>query len=254
VAYLGASAYAPENTIAAVNEAKTAKADIVDLDVRQTKDGKLVLLHDTTLARTTDVEQIFPGRSPWNVQDFTLDEIRRLDAGSWFYYTFRGERVPTLGEALAALQGSGVGVTLDVQSPSLYPGIRDNVAAELRAAPSWLTPDWREWLLTVQSADRDFVKSLHQLLPKVPPGLVGTPATAELHALAEFIDKINPPSSDVTAAYVHSVHESDMKAVTWTVDDTAGMQSMIDARVDGIMTARPDVLRTVIDGQPAPAV
>lgn len=83
-AHRGASTEAPENTLAAVRRAHEQHIKWIENDVQRTKDGALVVIHDATLSRTTDVEQVFPDRSPWRVADFTLAEIRRLDAGSWF--------------------------------------------------------------------------------------------------------------------------------------------------------------------------
>src|ERR1700754_1967433 len=88
VAHRGASAYAPENTIPALDLAGARGADVFEFDVQETKDHKLVLMHDATLARTTNVERVLPGLSPWRVGDLTLAQIRRLDAGSWFSTEF----------------------------------------------------------------------------------------------------------------------------------------------------------------------
>src|SRR5262245_26505606 len=91
VAHRGASAYAPEHTLAAYKLALQQGADYVEQDLQITKDGVLVCLHDLTLERTTNVEDVFPDRfkmdgdkKTWPVADFTLAEIKRLDAGSWF--------------------------------------------------------------------------------------------------------------------------------------------------------------------------
>ena len=118
IAHAGASSVAPQNTLAAGRAAFELGADVWGVDVRLTGDGVFVLMHDETLDRTTDAEEFFPTRAPWWVEDFTLDEIRRLDAGSWFIHddpfgqieaghvsaaeleSYTGEPVPTLREAL----------------------------------------------------------------------------------------------------------------------------------------------------------
>ncbi len=84
VAHRGASGYAPENTLAAVDAADALGIDWVENDVHRSRDGVLVVLHDTDLKRTTDVEEVFPDRAPWAVKDFTAAELAKLDAGSWF--------------------------------------------------------------------------------------------------------------------------------------------------------------------------
>ena len=104
VAHRGASAYAPEHTLAAYRLAIAQGADYVEQDLAVTRDGVLICLHDESLERTTDVEEVFPdrtttdsanGRKRWLAIDFTLDEIKRLDAGSWFGTTFAGDLIPT---------------------------------------------------------------------------------------------------------------------------------------------------------------
>jgi glycerophosphoryl diester phosphodiesterase len=247
VAHRGASAYAPENTIAAFELADAQDADLFELDVQETKDHQLVLMHDTTLARTTNVESVFPDRAPWNVSSFTLEEIRQLDAGSWFGEEFKGEPVPTLGESLRAMRGSGLGLLLEVKAPELYPGIERRVAAELRRHPSWLRPDPSERLLVVQAFNFDSMRRFHEVMPRVPVGLLGTPAVADLPELATFADQINPNHGSLTAEYVAAVHELDIEVFTWTVDDPAAMRRVIGAGVDGVITNRPDVLNDVLD-------
>ncbi len=129
IAHRGASAYAPEHTLAAYRLALVQRADYVEQDLAVTRDGALVCLHDDTLERTTDVEQVFPvrttaagGRSDggrWYVNDFTLAEVKRLDAGAWFDAKFTGERVPTFQEAIDLVRGR-VGLYPELKSPPLY--------------------------------------------------------------------------------------------------------------------------------------
>ncbi|MGC9529251.1 MAG: glycerophosphodiester phosphodiesterase, partial [Candidatus Bipolaricaulaceae bacterium] len=126
VAHRGGGALAPENTLAAARAAAAAGADGWEFDVQLTKDGEAILMHDESLARTTNARDVFPGRAPRRVEDFTLEEIKRLDAGSWFLArdpfgtlaggqvpgelstAFRGEPVPTLREALLATRELGL--------------------------------------------------------------------------------------------------------------------------------------------------
>src|SRR5688572_14994521 len=128
VAHRGASAYAPEHTLAAYRLAIAQGADYVEQDLAVTRDGVLICLHDDSLERTTDVEQVFPdratidaasGRRQWLALDFTLDEIKRLDAGSWFGAAFAGERVPTWEEAVATV-GTSAGLYPELKTPALY--------------------------------------------------------------------------------------------------------------------------------------
>ncbi|RSN04198.1 glycerophosphodiester phosphodiesterase [Nonomuraea sp. WAC 01424] len=239
VAHRGASAYAPENTIAAFQLAARQGADMFELDVQETKDHELVLMHDTTLARTTDAERVLPGLAPWRVRDLTLAQIRRLDAGSWFDREYTGERVPTLREALRAMAGTGLGLLLEVKEPRLYPDIESRVVRALRDEPAWLVPG----RLVAQSFDWDSMRAFHRLLPEVPIGLLGTPDTAALPDLAKFANHVNPPYTALTSSYVKRAHELGMKVFTWTVDSPDIMRRLLTYNVDGIITDKPDVLR-----------
>jgi glycerophosphoryl diester phosphodiesterase len=132
IAHRGASGYAPEHTLAAYRLALEMKADFVEPDLAVTKDGVLICLHDPTLDRTTNVEEVFPGRSStvtwegktvtsWLANDFTLAEIKQLDAGSWFDPKFKGERIPTFDEAVALVKGKA-GLFPELKTPEVYAG------------------------------------------------------------------------------------------------------------------------------------
>ncbi len=135
VAHRGASAYAPEHTLEAYRLAIEQGADFVEQDLQVTKDGVLVCLHDLTLERTTNVEEVFPDRSRtdvsedqpptaqpakhWYVSDFTLKEIRQLDAGSWSSAKFKGAKVPTFQEAIDLVRGQA-GLYPETKAPEVY--------------------------------------------------------------------------------------------------------------------------------------
>jgi glycerophosphoryl diester phosphodiesterase len=130
IAHRGASAYAPEHTLAAYQLAMEQGADFVEPDLQVTHDGVLICLHDETLERTTNVEDLFPERAReenvsgetvrrWYVSDFNLDEIRQLDAGSWFDPRFRDERIPTFDEAIALVLDRA-GLDPETKAPEVY--------------------------------------------------------------------------------------------------------------------------------------
>lgn len=132
VAHRGASAYAPEHTLAAYRLALEQGADFVEQDLAVTRDGVLICLHDPSLERTTNVEELFPSRSTeieyegktrrtWLANDFTLEEIKRLDAGSWFDARFSAERVPTFDEAVRLVKGKA-GLFPELKTPEIYEG------------------------------------------------------------------------------------------------------------------------------------
>ncbi|MEV5754738.1 glycerophosphodiester phosphodiesterase family protein [Actinoallomurus sp. NPDC052308] len=244
VGHRGASAYAPENTLAAFQQAKTRHADYFELDVQQTKDHQLIVMHDETLSRTTNVEKIYPHGSPWRIRDYTLKQIKRLDAGSWFSAKYKGERVPTLDETLRAMKGEGMKLLLEIKNPSLYPGMTSRIAAELRTEPYWLRPG----RLIVQSFEWSYLKSFHKLLPSVPLGVIGKPTTAQLPAVAKYARYVNPKYTTVTKSYVSGVKKRHLKVFVWVVNDRTTMRRMIGYGVNGIITNHPDTLRSVLKG------
>ena len=143
IAHRGASAYAPENTVPAFELAAEQGATFVEFDLRLSKDGQIVCLHDETLERTTDVETVFPDRARvgagpgqstkrWLLEDFTLAELKRLDAGAWFDAKYRRTRIPTFTETIDALRGRS-GLFIELKSPERYNGIEELVLAELKA-------------------------------------------------------------------------------------------------------------------------
>jgi len=143
IGHRGASAYAPEHTLASYRLALAQHADFVEQDLAVTKDGVLICLHDPSLERTTNVEDVFPDRftemtiegktrRAWLANDFTLAEIRRLDAGSWFDPKFANERVATFDEAVALVKGKA-GLFPELKTPEIYKG-RDVRFEELVAA------------------------------------------------------------------------------------------------------------------------
>ena len=130
IAHRGASGYAPEHTRAAYQLALDQRADFVEQDLAVTRDGVLICLHDDTLERTSNVAEVFPDRSAttpsrggsakrWFANDFTLDEIRRLDMGRWFNPKFAGERIVTWQEAVDLVRGKA-GLYPELKSPPLY--------------------------------------------------------------------------------------------------------------------------------------
>ncbi|MFE6496474.1 glycerophosphodiester phosphodiesterase [Streptomyces sp. NPDC057748] len=247
-AHRGASAYAPENTLAAVDKADALGFDWVENDVQFTKDGVLVVVHDTDLRRTTDVEEVFPDRTSWAVKDFTAAEIARLDAGSWFGPKFAGTRVPTLKQYLDRVERNRQKLLLEIKSPEIYPGIEKETLRVLRQK-GWLDRSHVKNRLVIQSFGADSVKKVHQLRPDVTTGFLGTPAVADLPSYAAFTDQINPSYTSVSADYVDAVHAlkgahgKKLRVNTWTVNDAATAAKVAGLGVDGIITNYPDVVR-----------
>lgn len=257
VAHRGASAYAPENTLPAVDKAAALGFRWVENDVQRTKDGELVVLHDGSLRRTTNVEQVFPGRAPWKVKDFTAAEIARLDAGSWFSPAYAGTRVPTLDQYMRRLEHNHENLLLEIKNPELYPGI-ERQTLNVLDREGWLDRRHLANRLIVQSFSAGSVRTVHRLAPGVRTAVLGRPAEKDLHRYAGFADLINPSHGALSAAYVTAVHAftgphgKPMKVFTWTVDDASRARTVAGYGVDGVITDKPDVVRRALPSAKAP--
>ncbi|MCW2796990.1 glycerophosphodiester phosphodiesterase family protein [Nocardioides sp.] len=251
VAHRGASSSAPENTVPAIRRAAQLGADLVEVDVRRSRDGVLVLLHDPTLARTTDVRRVFPDRGPWLVEDFSYDELVRLDAGSWFSPEHVGVRVATVDEALDSARDAGVGLMLELKTPHLYPEMVVEVAALLRGrrVPGSVEAAGAADQVVVQSHHHHSMQTFKSLEPTVSVGLLGAPAIRRLAAISTWADQINPGHFSVNARYVEAVHRHGMTCNVWTVNRRPAMRRVLDMGVDGVITNRPGALQQVLGRQ-----
>ncbi|MGW2822515.1 glycerophosphodiester phosphodiesterase [Streptomyces sp. NPDC001443] len=253
VAHRGASSYAPENTLAAVDRAAALGVDWVENDVQRTKDGTLVVIHDDSLRRTTDVERVFPGRSPWKVKDFTAAEIARLDAGSWFGRAYAGVRVPTLEQYLRRVEHNRQNLLLEIKNPELYPGIEQQIL-KLLGNEGWLDRQHLARRLVVQSFSADSLRRVHDLKPAVTTGFLGSPAVRDLRGYAAFTDRINASHGSLSVGYVSAVHALTgphgrrMGVAAWTVDDAKTARKVAGYGVDGVITDKPDLVRQVLYG------
>ena len=249
-AHRGASESTPENTLAAFRAGTDQGADLIEIDVQRSADGELVVIHDTNLARTTNVEDLFPDRAPWNVSDFTAAEMQTLDAGSWKGAQFTGEKLPTFAEAIEVIRKSGSGMLLEIKAPELYTGIEAAVSAALRESRGYVQSAVGQDKLVVQSFNFDSMKTFTELEPTVPVGLLGTPTIDQLPELATWADQINPFHASIDAAYVAEVHRLGMDVLVWTVNTEADMVRAINLGVDGVITNRPDVLNALLEDSP----
>lgn len=240
IAHRGASRDAPENTLAAVDAAHRRGLIWVENDVQRSKDGRLVVLHDATLERTTDAAKVFPGRAPWRVGDFTAAEIARLDAGSWFGGRFAGERVPTLAAYLRRLERNGQRLLLEIKAPEKYPGIEAQVLRELRAA-GWLDRAHVRSRLVVQSFSVRCVRTVHERAPQVRTGILGAPGVRLLSRYARFADQINPPESALSSRWLAAVHRlrgphgRPLEVYAWDVAKNTTARSVRARGADGVI-------------------
>lgn len=235
IAHRGASGQAPENTMVAFDKAIEYQADFFELDVQMTKDGRLILMHDTTVDRTTN--------GTGAIKDLTFEEIRQLDAGSWFDETFAGMKVPTFEEALDRYVGE-IGILIELKSPELYPGIEQKVADEL-ARRNLDTMDNGQ--LIVQSFNWESVKTFHDILPSIPTGVLmnngqtidGEITNEQLEDFSTYAKYVNPSKSLLNQDTVDRIHQYSLKTWAYTVKDRKWATKLMDWGVDGIITDYP---------------
>ncbi len=266
IAHRGASWDAPEHTFAAYELALKQGADFIEPDLQMTKDGVLVCLHDTTLERTTDVEQVFPdrasmmnGKKTWPVAEFTLAEILKLDAGSWKGPPFAGARVPTFQQMIDLVKGKA-GIIPETKAPEVY-GRRglnvEQAVMDVLKANKLDTPGADpKTPVIIQSFSSASLKALRKdhgcKLPLVY--LTGTADTTAdgLKAVKQFADGVAPNKADVLARpdMVKDAHDLGMSVTVWTFRPEKNgqpdalrneMKRFLDElRVDALFTDNPD--------------
>ncbi|MFI6520103.1 glycerophosphodiester phosphodiesterase family protein [Spirillospora sp. NPDC050679] len=250
----GSPGQAPEETVASYRDAVRAKADVLEGDVQLTADGQAVLVHDDTLARTTDAEQVFPDRAPWRVGQFTLAEIRRLDAGSWFDTRYAGQRVATLAELLEIAKRERVGLTLELKSPANSPGVGTKLAAELTAAG--LADGGRlrsgAYKAHVHSRDQAALREFHTGAPKVPLSYLtggAMPDDTALDSLKPWTMGVYAHPRVTSAADVARAHARGLKVISDPVDSPAEISMAVGQGYDWVASNFPGTVRRVLDGR-----
>jgi glycerophosphoryl diester phosphodiesterase len=270
VAHRGASAYAPEHTLEAYRLAIEQGADFVEQDLAVTKDGVLVCIHDLTLDRTTNVEEVFPARSSedtsgtvpvrrWLVADFTLAEIKQLDAGSWFDRRFAGARIPTFQEAIDLVRGKA-GLYPELKDPAFYRarGVSPERLLGAAVEQNRLAADPRTPLV-IQSFDEATIRMLATALPEVPrvwliePGAAArVDAAGKLQEIASWATGIGPNKTIVAARpeVVTWAHAAGLTVTPWTFrSSNSGASASVreemarflyDYDVDAVFTDNPD--------------
>ncbi|OHB79069.1 MAG: hypothetical protein A2W31_01900 [Planctomycetes bacterium RBG_16_64_10] len=234
IAHRGDSLYAPENTLAAFSSA-TGKAHLVEFDVRVSADGHLVVMHDSSVNRTTD------GIGP--VAGLTLAQLKELDAGSWFSPTFAGTRVPTIAEALDAILAAGMTPLVEHKA-----GAAADYVANLQALG--VTAD-----VVVQSFNWPFLGAVHALDPSIRIAALGQGRLQESvisYLQATGADIVAWSYRDVVPADVSLVHGRGMELYVWTVNGEAIIRSFIEMGVDGIITDDPGLVWQLVPEPPAP--
>ena len=246
IAHRGASGYAPEHTFASWDRAADSGADYLEQDLQMTSDGVLVVMHDSTLDRTTN--------GAGDVIAHTLAEIKQLDAGAWFSPEFAGQRVPTLREVFERY-GNNASYYIETKNPDEAPGMEEKLLElinefGLRAGAvetwqvliqSFSTPS----LLKIKGMDPQL--PLIQLIPREHSSQQIQQKLGDIHAYAVGI---GPARTSVDEALIDSAHAHGLVVHPYTVNEEAEMRRLIALGVDGMFTDYPDRLaRIIMDAQ-----
>ena len=229
MAHRGASAVAPENTLVAYERAIGMGADYAELDVRQTKDGAIVLMHDKTVHRTTGVKGF--------VWDMTLDELKQLEAGSWFGEEYRGEPIPTLEEVIRLVKGR-MKLNIEVKISENEPGIAQKVVDIVRSEDFS-----RDCIIT--SFDMETVKTFKAIAPDLRTGFIFDKEYRP-DVFEGNWDILSSNHKLVDAEFMRLAKKSGKKTYVWTVNEREEMLRLLGLGVDGIITDKPDLLTSVL--------
>jgi glycerophosphoryl diester phosphodiesterase len=261
IAHRGARSLAPENTLPAARKALELGADMWELDVGVTADDELVVIHDDTLDRTSNVRQAFPGRKPWKLHEFTLEDLRRLDFGSWFVESdpfgriaagevtaeeiesYRNASILTLAEALSFTRDHDWPVNVEIKDLSRTRSDFDVVERVVALVKAMEMCD----RVLLSSFNHAYLKRVRGLTAGIRTGaLVSSPAKDPAALLTQLdAQAYNPRVSAVRFRGVSRLREQGFDVYVWTINDEKTMRKLIDAGVSGIFTDFPQVLKRV---------
>jgi glycerophosphoryl diester phosphodiesterase len=230
-AHRGASAHAPENTLASFELALSQGADAIELDASLSADGEVVIIHDSTVDRTTDGH----GR----VAQLSLAELRSLDAGSFFSEKYHGEKIPRLEEVFEAV-GKKMFINVELKN-SASP--RDPLVEKVCALVKKHSMEKRIILSSFLTSD---LKRAKRLLPEVPRGLLaldgwmGAWARSFGFSFGDYA-ALHPYLTDVTKQQIVRVHRLRRRVHVWIVNKAEDMVRLINWGVDGIYTDDPQL-------------
>lgn len=234
IGHRGAAGYAPENTMVSFERGLALRADAIELDVHPTRDGELVVMHDPTLDRTTNGSGLIAAH--------TLEQIKQLDAGSWFDSSFRNCRVPTLVEVLTWARGRTKVVIEIKQGPIFYDTIEELLIATLDRCG--MLGD-----VLLISFDHLSVRTCKQIAPEIPTGVLYAGRCVDPVALARNAnaDGLMPHWAMLTKEEVSAAHEAGLFIAPWGGPEQ-DYRFILATGVDAVAADFPDRPRAVMDG------
>ncbi|MCY6483418.1 glycerophosphodiester phosphodiesterase [Clostridium aestuarii] len=235
-AHRGASAYYPENTMIAFEKSIELGATGIETDVQMTKDGVLILIHDETINRTTNDKGF--------VKDFTYEELRNLDAGSWFSDEFKGIKIPPLKELMDFLQDKK-NIKLNIELKNniiIYDKIEEKV---IKMIYEYGMQD----RIILSSFNHYTLRQCKKISKKIKIGLLYTAGLYQPEKYARRLgaEALHPYFYAVNSHHIiKRIKKSGIMLNPYTIDEEKDMKRFIDLNVDGIITNYPDKLKNIL--------
>ncbi len=250
VAHRGASGHAPEHTIPSYKLGEEMKGDYIEIDLQMTKDGELIAMHDESVDRTTNGTGL--------VKDYTLEEIKQLDAGSWFNEkypekakkSYEGLQVPTLEEVIQAF-GKDARYYIETKSPEVYPGMEKELLRVLEKY-NLTGVNERSSKVLIQSFSKESLLKMEDLNPNLPLVQLisykeqATISDEELNELTEYAVGVGMSYTKIDEDYVQQVRNAGLHIHPYTVNEKEDMERLLDWGVTGMFTNYPDRLNDVL--------
>ncbi|WP_455254206.1 glycerophosphodiester phosphodiesterase family protein [Ruminococcus sp.] len=230
MAHRGLSADAPENTLYAFSDAISVGADFIELDVQQTRDGVLVVMHDSNLKRTTGVNK--------NIWDVDYADIQNLDAGSWFDPAYANARIPTLEETLQFVDKRAK-LNIEIKPTKHGSDTLEQDVAELITQYQYTDACY------VTSFSYGSLKKVKKVNPEIRTGYLMSVAYGQFYSL-KYADAFSLNKVFVTSQVVNAAHQQGKQIFAWTVNSMSEVRSLCNLHVDSIITDDPVMVQNVI--------
>lgn len=257
-AHRGARSLAPENTLFAAQKARACNAHFWEMDVHMVADGEVVVFHDPTLERTTDIEsrEGFRDRKPWNIHEFTGSELKTLNAGSFFLETdpygtvaageipeedraaIGAQRIPTLRETLEFTKQHDLPMNLEIKDQTGHASHESIVRAVLDLVADTGT----EGLILFSSFNHEYMRQIKKQAPHLPTAALqedGHPEDLSTYLHSLGVSAYHPDHRFTTPGLIREMRDEGIHVIPWTVNDETEARTLLDAGAKAIITDFP---------------
>lgn len=229
-AHRGASGTAPENTLIAIQRAIEMGAGFAEIDVQETSDGEIILLHDKTLEQTGDVV--------WNIWETPYDSLKKIEVGSWFAPEYAGEPVPRLADVMDAVKGK---IKLNIELK-----INGHEKELVEKVVDLIHRKNFESQCIVTSFDLQSVRKVRQLDQNLKVGLIFSKYPENVDVFSLDVDLLSVKYTLVDEEFMRKARENGKEVHVWTVNDSEMMQRLLEMGVTSIITNYPGKLKALL--------